>query len=490
MNRNFLGIDIRPNGLYAVLLKYGFKKSFVEDYAYIPLEGLSNHPESLAAALETLSGKMDIIGSSCIVSIFSNAFSFRNVVVPFHHPKKILQVLPYELEASLPVSPMELVIDFQKITWPLDEENVHIIATAARLDWVKAYLDQLEAAGLHMEGIVPAGYPLSTYFGKHIETSNSFLLIELCETLCTFVIVNSGEVTLLRTIPVDADISNLTATVTTHLQRTMAGFEALYRTAPDVQRIFLSGSGFMEEPLVRNVQQSLQRVYAPVQIADIVSVKNLLLPTTDKGDGAWQPALFSSALSSALIAAEGHGSGINFRKGPLAPKGGFGEYRDGIIKFAIAAGCVLLLFLVTLIMETSGLEKRSDRLQDEMVAVYRSTFPDATKIIKTAVLEQMRTRIRELKKTAPMPSTLDMEMRVTDILNNISNGIPASMNVKFSKLVIGDQGILISGDTDSFNSVDELKNRLEKLESFSTVKITSANMDNASNRVRFKLKIQ
>jgi hypothetical protein len=48
---------------------------------------------------------------------------------------------------------------------------------------------------------------------------------------------------------------------------------------------------------------------------------------------------------------------------------------------------------------------------------------------------------------------------------------------------------VISGDTDTFNSVDGIKNGLEKSNLFKKVVISSANINKSDNRVRFKLKI-
>jgi outer membrane translocation and assembly module TamA len=48
----------------------------------------------------------------------------------------------------------------------------------------------------------------------------------------------------------------------------------------------------------------------------------------------------------------------------------------------------------------------------------------------------------------------------------------------------------VDGDTAGFEAVDRIKNQLEKDEIFSTVTISSANMDKSGKRVRFKLKLQ
>ena len=56
-------------------------------------------------------------------------------------------------------------------------------------------------------------------------------------------------------------------------------------------------------------------------------------------------------------------------------------------------------------------------------------------------------------------------------------------------MVLGLENVVISGDTDTFNSVDSIKSRLEQVDSFKKIIISSANINKSDNRVRFKLKI-
>ena len=60
--------------------------------------------------------------------------------------------------------------------------------------------------------------------------------------------------------------------------------------------------------------------------------------------------------------------------------------------------------------------------------------------------------------------------------------------MEFTQFVRGDENILISGDTDTFNAVDEIKGKLEKSKLLKNITINSANLDAASNRVQFKLR--
>jgi general secretion pathway protein L len=81
-------------------------------------------------------------------------------------------------------------------------------------------------------------------------------------------------------------------------------------------------------------------------------------------------------------------------------------------------------------------------------------------------------------------------VRSIDILNNISEKIPADITVNLNRLVIQPDNVLISGTTDAYDSVDTIKSRLEQIQEFEKVSISSANIDRSGQEVQFMLKVE
>jgi YbbR domain-containing protein len=57
-------------------------------------------------------------------------------------------------------------------------------------------------------------------------------------------------------------------------------------------------------------------------------------------------------------------------------------------------------------------------------------------------------------------------------------------------MVVDPETVQVSGATANFHTVDSLKGQLEPSAYFTTVTITSANLDRKGNRVEFDLKLQ
>jgi type II secretory pathway component PulL len=164
------------------------------------------------------------------------------------------------------------------------------------------------------------------------------------------------------------------------------------------------------------------------------------------------------------------------------------EYKSSLIQ----SGALLLLILAALfghlLVDSSSKEKTLSRLNNQITDVFKSTLPNVKRIVEPA--HQMRMAIEDLKKSAP--STVEKKKNVysIDILNEISSRVPEDVDVLLSRLVIDEDNVLVSGDTPTFNTVDDLKSRLEDSPIFTKVTISSANMEKSGGRVRFKLKIQ
>jgi Tfp pilus assembly protein PilN len=102
----------------------------------------------------------------------------------------------------------------------------------------------------------------------------------------------------------------------------------------------------------------------------------------------------------------------------------------------------------------------------------------------------MQAMMRETNKNAVLQAETGPHIRSIDILNSISEKIPENITVNFTRLVIQPENVLISGTTDTFNSVDDIKSRLEQIQHFQKVTISSANIDRSGNEVQFMLKLE
>jgi general secretion pathway protein L len=102
----------------------------------------------------------------------------------------------------------------------------------------------------------------------------------------------------------------------------------------------------------------------------------------------------------------------------------------------------------------------------------------------------MKVEINEIKTSAISVPGMGGDQNILDLLKDISERIPSSDNVQLNSMVVDPETVRISGETDTFNTVDSIKNELEPSDYFSQVTISSANLDRSGKRVQFEIKLQ
>lgn len=483
MSRKILGLDIRRDAVSAVLISSGIKKTVIEAHEYIPLAEHQDSEIGFASSLKTIVEKMDISGSICVASFPSDHVSYRNIKVPFKGQKKIMKILPYELEPSLPFQVDDLVIDFYTMNLSDHDNHTELIAAAVEKSKLQSFLDTLASFNIDPEIVTVSGYPAARCLTSLVDIRADLLFIDLDSHKGTAFVVLSGEICLIRSFPMqfDANLSK-TESLSTNIKRTLFAFEDIYGFDFQPQGIFITGSGFHEVNLERDITQLME---IPVKQIDLIRDTNIIKqPVSTR---SWNPDQMDNALSLALIEIEGIDV-LNFRTGPFATQKFWAEHKKSLIKTGVLMTLVLILAFLNIILDSYFMEKRLNSLDNQIAHAFTSAFPDVKKIVDP--FQQMQIKMKEAREKTLLSGETGKHIRTIDILNDISKFIAKETDVKLTRLVIGPESVMLSGNTDTFNSVDGIKSGLEQSGFFEKIIISSANIDKSDNRVRFKLKVQ
>lgn len=127
-------------------------------------------------------------------------------------------------------------------------------------------------------------------------------------------------------------------------------------------------------------------------------------------------------------------------------------------------------------------------LDQRITEVFKQTFPDVKRIVDP--VQQMKVKVNEAKTSAISAPGTNVDKRVLGLLEDISQRVPKQLDVQVSQMVIDQETVRISGKTDTFNTVDNMKSGLESSEYFSAVAINTANLDRTGKQVQFEIKLQ
>jgi general secretion pathway protein L len=189
MSRKVLGLEIREESIAAVLLDSGFKGSVVETQGYFPIPADKAGDEGIGDALKAVVETLKPVGAACVLGIPTTFVSFRNLSVPFNDLKKIRQVLPFELEPTLPMPVEDLLFDFEAVK---SDGRHDLLSFSVPKNRIKHYLDLLESVDLRPVVIMPGGYAAARFISTMTADNDDFLLIDTGEDHHTVYAVCSG----------------------------------------------------------------------------------------------------------------------------------------------------------------------------------------------------------------------------------------------------------------------------------------------------------
>jgi type II secretory pathway component PulL len=482
MSRKVLGIDICKESVSAVLVTTSLRENRIEAHAYIPLVDTDEGEHTFKTALNALCDEIDPGGSDCVVSISADHFSYRILQVPFKDSKKIKMVLPFELEPTVPYPVDDLMIDFIDLRPVGQSDHSEIIAVAVPKAQLNPYIESLAELKIDPEMITVSGLPAAMCLANRADPGKDRLILEVGNASSSLFIVSEGNLQLIRSFPTPLDSETRFGMLGAFVQRTLAAYDELCQTEFQPQDMVVTGAGLNGASLDSDVSKVLDIPVNRLNFADRLNIS-----IDSENTKPWNPALMDNALSLTMMAIEGI-KGLNFHKDHFAAKKIFNKYKKYWIKTGILAAVVLALLFFSALTETHTINRKLDIIDQQITGVFKATFPDAKRIVDPH--REMQIKVQEAQKSAVNQSTVGPHIRSIDILNSISQSVPNSIKVDVTRMVISPENVLISGNTDDFKSVDDIKGNLEQVAYFKKVTITSSNLNRSDKGVRFQLKVE
>ena len=477
MSRTILGLDIGSEAISAALVETSLKGSRLEGLAYVPFGPEEEFSQKVAAALQTLSGSVDLEGAACVTSLPANMASYRSLSLPFKDKKKIRQVLPYELESSLPTPIAELSHDFSIIS---SDEETQILAATVEKKRLQDLLGILAQAKIEPETVTVGGLPTAHCLAQATASPADCLLMEIGQTESTLFVIANRQISQLRAFPMRGSEQDRLKSLIDNIQHTVSAFQEDLDQDYQPELILTTGVGLDGFAPEKALASHFEIPVRPANILTDTEVDMALDSTLN-----WRPHVSNQALALTITDIQ-RLKVLNFHQKTFALRKYWEKYKRDLIRTGILAGLVVLLAGFSLLFEINALEKQNQTLGKEIESVFRSTFPEVTRVVDPA--KQMQDKIEDLRKTFVLAENTTSNVLTIDVLNEISKAIPQQTDVELDRIVVTADNVQVSGETDTFNSVDDMKTRLEAT-IFETVTISAANMDRKTQRVKFKLKI-
>ncbi len=482
MSNKIFALDIREDHIHCLLIRTGLKGNWIDMQASVSLADAPEPENRFAWGIRRITDQIDPSDSVCLVSVPPGRISYRNLQVPFKDRKKVRQILPFELEPLLPYDVNELSIDFLPVR---QSDQMDLIAATVNSEMIDGMLATLQEFDISPRIVTIGGIATALCLANQSGFSaKDFIFIDLEESIGTLIVVVSGVIHLIQPVRLgkDTDAAAKGVRISGDIPRILTSLETLFDVDFQPEAVFLSGTGSTDDALLQAIKDSLS--IAAVEHVNLLEDSRFKLTYSVQGE-AYDPEWMNGPLGLAGIEFT-RIMPFNFSRQHYAIQKYWGENKNEFIATGMLVIFVFILMMFSVVMEAHFLQKRITQLNHQIADIFQSTFPKTKTIVDP--VGQMQANLRQMKEKEAYSTGAGTEPLNIDILNDLSRLIPAQVNVVLTRFVSGDSSIMIAGVTDTFNAVDDIKNRMEKSPHFKNITISSANMDKTIGRVRFNIR--
>lgn len=495
MAHKILGIDLGAWSVKIAELEAGFRQSrligLYEKPLLAPEEG-EDDIERRARTAAALIGEERLEAEMYSTSLGGEA-TLRLVTLPFADPRKIEQVLGYELESQILGDLDDLVIDHVVSTSKPGATNV--IAVAAARDLVRRYVEALSSVGADPRVIGAAALSYAALRGHAFTDEVPAAIVDVGHRHTNFCLVRGSTVLFARSIvrgaedvtlafadafKVDASAAErlkheqatlmpgagraeeitrgAMRSLVRELRQTLAAYRAGGGDTPP-ERLILTGGGVRMRGAVEYLGAELG---LPASRMELIPSDTFVKSDLRAFEGAREVLLPAQALGLALAAAAPVPQ-VNLRKGELAYRRDFSYLRGKAGYLAAAVLAILAFAALNAAASLRSLRKESEGLEARLRRETTELFGEA-RLDGKAVSEELRQGPKGGLPQIPTTTAFD-------VLQEISHVVPPGDKIKLDivDLDIKPKKVQIKGTAESAQQVDDLVAAMQKIECFEDV---------------------
>ncbi len=462
-----VGIDIRHNLVQAAVLRSSYRRLHLEGLSEVDPRNFSNLGEAVAAVVSGFA----LHGEAFAVGIGGDSSFIHRLELPPAALKQVEEVVPYELEAQIPVDFESLVYDCRVLPRRGADSSIDIIAAAAPIDAVKSRIAEVSSALRHEPERIGVGpLPLGNLAGicADLKEGDYYALVDFGEETTELVVVHQGVAVFARTLSVGvAALPESAPDMVRSLRQTLVSWAAS-NDAP-VKAVFLCGGGARAVGIVDYLAAHLQ-----------IDVELLPALSLELADPQWAAELgrFAKAIGLALSLRAGS-KDLNLRQGELTYQRGYGFLRDKV-PLLVGLGAVMIMsFVFSAWAESRSLSKENDALSEAMALLSRDILREETDDVER-VLDLLDTGTK-LEKD-PQPEIDGFELAIA-----LADKIPKDFEHDVAELELQRGHVNLRGLVNSTDQAQKIADALGEVKCFKNIKVSKITQEIKGDRQKYSM---
>lgn len=463
-----IGIDIQNRHVRATLLATTYRKISIEAISEIDRSETPSLEEAVQACLLPIIHQSD----SVAVAVDGDVAFIHRLTLPPTALKQLSEVIPFELEAQVPVDIDDLVYDFVQLPRESSESPVSVLAAAVRTEHVKQRLDVVaRAISREPERVGVGALPLANLANVTPElfTDHPLAILELGEDRSEVVVLVRGQPAYARTLSIGVSgLPGSAPQLAAQLRQTMASASLAVGRA--IEGIYLTGGGAAASGAIDYLAAEVKlpvTLLPPPQLDGLTADQTAALPR------------FSRALGLAL-GLRGRPKDLDLRRGGLSYQRGFAFIKEKAPLLASLGAVILLSFFFSTWADLRSLAHEHEKLSADLAALSKDALHEET---------TDPDRARELLENATAHAEIDPMPHIDgfDVMVELSKAVPQAITHDVDELEFSREHMKLRGIVGSAQEAQQIADGLKQNKCFSDVKITKVSQVVNGTRQKYML---
>jgi general secretion pathway protein L len=465
----FVGIDIGKTHVRAAILSVGYKRLSLGQLQEVALDSTT----SLEAALQQLSPLLDHTDGLAVAIDGDQAFIHR-ISIPATAQKRLEEVLPFEVEANVPVDIDELVFDHRPLRRRGSTDPVVVMTAAARIETVRARIDLVKGAMGRQPDRVGCGPLVLANLASVVSSLRGpgpFALVDLGAERTEVTVLAHGEAVFVRTL--SQGVAGLPATadaLASELRQTF--LSAAVAVGGDLQAAYLVGGGAAATGAAEYLAYEVGVPITPLPALELEGVSD---------ERAASMPRFAKAIALSL-GASGRARDVDLRRGPLEFQRGFGFLKEKLPILSGLGAAIAISFVFSNWAQMRALDREHEMLVGQLEAVSKEVLGESVSDAEGAT--EALTRAQASEEADPMP-TVD----AFDVIVELSKVIPTSMIHDIEEFDMQRGHVKIAGVVGSTADAQSIATDMGKHPCFKDAKIAKITQVINSDRQKYVLEL-
>jgi general secretion pathway protein L len=404
----FVGIDIGKTHVRAASVSLGYKRLSLGRMEEVALDSVESLERAIQMAVAPLLEHADGVA----VAIDGDQCFTHRISLPATALKRLEEVLPFEIEAQVPVDIDELVFDYRPLRRRDSTEPVVVMTAAARIDAVRARIDLIKSALARQPDRVGCGpFTLANLAAvvSSLRGPGPFALIDLGAQRTEVAVLMGGEVTFVRTLSQGvAGLPGTASALGSELRQTF--LSAAVSVGAELQAAYLVGGGAAAQGAAEFLAYEAGVPITPLPALELEGISEERAPSVPR---------FAKAIALAL-GASGRGRDVDLRKGPLEFQRGFGFLKEKLPVLSGLGAAIAISFVFSNWAEMRALEREHEVLVAQLAAISKEVLGE--EVTDAEAASEALARVQQTDEADPMPSA-----DAFDVIVELSKIIPMTM---------------------------------------------------------------